>query len=172
MRRQRKGEMRNCWPIYLSEGWINIPSSDTPSLCSDGVSSRGSCRRRPSAGHQYSSRLCLLWCRQENNFILILQINSWTLLNDPAWLAELLQCSELHMQRMALVNIPPPNFTCSVSHKKFYSCGSFRWNWKNGPLPNSTEALWMCQTCVQTETNESVGGGAEHIYYTSCYNAI
>lgn len=67
-------------------------------LCLLGVSSEGSCGRRPSAGHQYSSRLCLLWCGQQNNFILILQINSCTQqkATSPAWLAEPLRCSELH----------------------------------------------------------------------------
>lgn len=56
----------------------SLPLSHSASLSSVGVSTEGSCGRRLSAGHQYASRLCLLWCGQQNNFNLILQINSCT----------------------------------------------------------------------------------------------
>lgn len=108
--------MRKSQPICLSQTQIvdqyfqlrsnkSFPSL-SPTLCSAGVSSEGSCGRRLSAGHQYSRRLCLLWCGQKNNFILILQINNCTQwkATSPAWLAGHVQHLTAHAMVVLLLH--------------------------------------------------------------------
>lgn len=119
-----KGEMRNSWPIYLSEGQIDIPPP-APSLCP----------AEEAAGEGHQQVICIpagsaySGVGQENNFILILQINSRTLWKAPP-VPQLLQCSELHIQRMALFNIFP-SLISPAAHLTMWRLISFSWNCGN-----------------------------------------